>query len=248
MYKLLKELTMPHTTDPMSSQFVKYADDTITNHDFDDVKNPDFHDAAGYRKVNFDKHTEDEEFNSDEPVDDSEEELDSILGSLKQWLLSQRSEFKPTQIQDNPVPDTIDFSSQSIDSNEINVEDEEFANDFAEDPANDFEDSPSDSIEGSVGAGEEGIDQIDGDLSQDVRHISGARLLSKSMMDNGSYEELWVYTIGDKTVRDPKEIKKDILSAVNIEPHQLRSEDGNQWYEIVTVGNLQYINLFGIVS
>lgn len=78
-----------------------------------------------------------------------------------------------------------------------------------------------------------------------IRKIDGARLVYKRRMDDGKFEELWIYNIGN-TFNTELGIRKKILSGTDIPKGETETEDGGQYYTISTMGNAQLINIFGL--
>ena len=96
-------------------------------------------------------------------------------------------------------------------------------------------------------ANEENPDDIDHPNRQGtIRTVKGAHLVYKRKTPDGFYEELWMYNIGKDTNRDEIELRKDILSGTDIPPESTRSPDGDQSYDLWTVGNGQMLKVMGL--
>ncbi len=78
-----------------------------------------------------------------------------------------------------------------------------------------------------------------------IRVVPNAHLVYKRETEEGKFEELWIYNIAAETT-DELEIRRDILAGTDIEPRQTSSEDGEQSYELVTLGNAQILHISGL--
>lgn len=78
-----------------------------------------------------------------------------------------------------------------------------------------------------------------------IRTVKGAKLVYKRQTDDGTFEELWIYNIGNIN-RDEYEIRKDILAGTDIPLNKVISDDGTQEYELWTIGNAQIIKISGL--
>jgi len=78
-----------------------------------------------------------------------------------------------------------------------------------------------------------------------IRTVKHAHLVYKRKNEEGSYDELWVYNIGDK-VNDELEIRRDILAGTDILPKSTTSEDRSQQYTVTTLGNAQILHITGL--
>jgi len=118
----------------------------------------------------------------------------------------------------------------------------------SEDP-NDWEWSEEE--EPSIEVPHTDIEDNHGDEPQDpdragiIRVVKSAHLVYKRQTENGSFEELWIYNIHDKS-HDELDIRRDILAGTDIPPKKTRSPDGQQQYSIVTMGNGQMIKISGL--
>jgi len=78
-----------------------------------------------------------------------------------------------------------------------------------------------------------------------IRKIKGAHLVYKRQSGEGTYDELWVYMLGNGDTNE-LEIKKDILAGTDIDPNTTKSEDGIQSYQLWTAGNAQMMKIVGL--
>jgi hypothetical protein len=78
-----------------------------------------------------------------------------------------------------------------------------------------------------------------------IRAVKGAHLVYKRQEGDGTFSELWMYNIGDH-IDNAIAIKKAIIAGTDIQDNKMRSEDGEQAYELVTLGNAQMIKVTGL--
>ena len=85
----------------------------------------------------------------------------------------------------------------------------------------------------------------DDNYQGNIRTVAGADLVYKRKTEDGNFEELWIYTVGND-IRKETQIRKAILAGTDIVPSQRESEDGEQRSETTTLGNVQYLKINGI--
>lgn len=95
-----------------------------------------------------------------------------------------------------------------------------------------------------LGLGEE-EPQEDPDYQGIIRTVAGAFLVYKRKVDDGSYEELWMYNINGN-MKEEARIRRSILAGTDIGPQDVTSENGEQESETTTVGNVQYLKITGL--
>lgn len=78
-----------------------------------------------------------------------------------------------------------------------------------------------------------------------IRSVKGAKLIYKRETEDGTYEELWCYTGGDR-MKDDLKIRKAILAGTDIPPTKTTSPDGNQTYLVWAAGNAELLNIKGL--
>jgi hypothetical protein len=83
------------------------------------------------------------------------------------------------------------------------------------------------------------------DLQGQIRSVTGAVLVYKRQNQDGTYNELWIYTVG-KDVKSEFAIRRAILSGTDIDPNKQESDDGSQRANTSTVGNVQFIQITGL--
>ena len=126
--------------------------------------------------------------------------------------------------------DDFSFDDQEGDDSEIEKEGEDF-----------FDEEGSD--------GEFGDKEGEPDRQGDVRYVKGAHLVfRREDPEEGTFEELWIFNTGKDAERKSDSILRDILAGTEIDPSQIRSEDGTQTYSAWSVGNAQMVHVKGLPS
>lgn len=91
----------------------------------------------------------------------------------------------------------------------------------------------------------QGMDSDDPNKIGIVRHVDGAHLVFKRQTSNGTFEELWIYKLGDEVTSSDK-IKQAIVAGTDIPRDKMQSPDGSQKYEVTTMGDAQYVKITGL--
>jgi hypothetical protein len=92
----------------------------------------------------------------------------------------------------------------------------------------------------------EGDDEWDDPDKQGViRAIPNTHLVYKRQQEDGTFDELWHYNIGDDFKKELK-IRRAILAGTDIPINRMKSPDGSQTYELWTVGNGQMLKIQGL--
>lgn len=145
--------------------------------------------------------------------------------------------------------DNLDIMDDNQDqSNQDSNETDEFS--FGDDSdiekeGEDFFDEDGEDGEDSEFGDEDG----EPDRQGDVRYVKGAHLVfRREDPEEGTFEELWIFNTGKDAVRKSDSILRDILSGTEIDPSQIRSEDGTQTYSAWSVGNAQMVHVKGLPS
>ncbi len=86
---------------------------------------------------------------------------------------------------------------------------------------------------------------INPDKAGIIRTVDNAHLIYKRQTENGSYQELWIYNLHDST-NDELEIRRDILAGTDIPAKKTKSADGQQSYNVTTMGNAQLLKITGL--
>lgn len=147
----------------------------------------------------------------------------------------------------NPTTDPyFDFGDGS-DSKEVGQNDDFDINDPTGLDLDDDSEFSFDDMGGASDDSEESGEETNPDFQGDIRSVTGANLVYKRQTQDGSYEELWIYTIR-KDAQAEYAIRKAILSGTDIDPNTQQSDDGSQRARTITVGkgNVQYVNITGL--
>lgn len=81
---------------------------------------------------------------------------------------------------------------------------------------------------------------------QTTRYVKGAHLISKKAVEEGQFEELWIYSIDPNTTEPANTPLKAILAGTDIPENGTQSEDGTQSYSLWTAGNAQFVHIKGL--
>lgn len=139
---------------------------------------------------------------------------------------------------DGEAVDSEEYTND-IDDDMSAFDDKDDVNASGEDTDFDFTDNETDAT------GSDMVDQHDPNFEGEIRTVAGADLVYKRKQEDGNYEELWIYNVGND-IRKETEIRKAILAGTDIDPSQRESEDGLQNAETSTVGNVQYLKITGL--
>jgi hypothetical protein len=123
------------------------------------------------------------------------------------------------------------------------------------DAGSDFNMDDKDQFQQDNGAinqqGDEGQVQDTDEDNQDfqglIRTVRGACLVFKRKTQNGTYNELWIYNVGN-SLKQETAIRKAIISGTDIDPNTQTSDDGQQKASTWTKGNVQFLNITGLVQ
>lgn len=145
------------------------------------------------------------------------------------------------EIQSQSDPSTVDAPINRL--KDTDIPDDQTSDEFNldDDQSNMF--GSNQDQEGDVGTDEEG----DQDFQGNIRTIRGACLVYKRKTQNGNYDELWIYNVGDDLKKETI-VRKAILAGTDIDPNTQQSDDGSQKARTYTVGNVQYLNISGLVQ
>lgn len=97
---------------------------------------------------------------------------------------------------------------------------------------------------------DEEMDDEEGGMTDEepiLRTVDGAHLVKKEQGEDGKFEELWVYNVG-KDMQKALKVRKDILAGTDIGDKKTKSEDGEQSYEMWTLGNAQMLHIKGLAN
>lgn len=93
----------------------------------------------------------------------------------------------------------------------------------------------------------DGEEEGDQDFQGMIRTVRGACLVYKRKTSNGTYDELWIYNVGQNLKKETA-VRKAILAGTDIDPNTQMSDDGEQKAKTTTIGNVQYLNITGMVQ
>lgn len=83
------------------------------------------------------------------------------------------------------------------------------------------------------------------DFQGEIRTVRGANLVFKRKMEDGNFEELWIYNVGNDIKRETQ-IRRAILAGTDIDPGSQESKDGQQRANTSTTGNVQFLHIVGL--
>ncbi len=92
---------------------------------------------------------------------------------------------------------------------------------------------------------EEGNEKEDPNFQGVIRTVKNAHLVYKRQNEDGEYNELWIYML-DTPDKDELETRRNILAGTDIPQGKKQSEDGEQRFELWTVGNIQWLLISGL--
>ena len=94
----------------------------------------------------------------------------------------------------------------------------------------------------------EGEKEEEKDLNRQglIRKVKNAHLIYKRENETDTYDELWVYRSGKDGIKSEIDIKNDIISGTDIPVDGLKSDDGEQFYEIWHVGEVIFLKIFNL--
>jgi hypothetical protein len=89
--------------------------------------------------------------------------------------------------------------------------------------------------------------EVEGDPDKQglIRTVKGAHLVYKRKNEEGTYDELWVFSTGDD-IKNTLEVRRAILAGTDIPPRALKSENGQQSYTLTSLGNGQILHIKGL--
>lgn len=198
---------------------------------------------------------------------DEELDLDALADIDLEALLADDgfgdeidSEYQPLDFSDGSIEgDDLDFELTG-DESELDVDldaegdsdfdfsvdddfDDELGDDFSED---DLDALSVDSEEAEEVIGDDPTGEAsDQDFQGEIRTVRGANLVYKRKTEDGNFEELWVYNVGNDIKRETQ-IRRAILAGTDIDPGSQESKDGSQRSDTSTIGNVQFLYIDGL--
>lgn len=156
-----------------------------------------------------------------------------------------------------PDPDEQDMMGDDELSDDEMLDDDQFDDISDDDMSDEFSDDEDEfgGEDDQFGDGEDELDGEDGQLGDEepqdqnyqgnVRSIPGTFLVYKREAEDSTFEELWLYNVG-KDIKHEMKLRRAILSGTDISPQTGRSKDGKQTAKITSLGNVQFLNVFGV--
>ena len=150
------------------------------------------------------------------------------------------------QLADVDIPDDEfdEFDSLSSDNTGFDQTDDIFG-DFNLDDESDFDNN--DGFPQDENSFDEEFPEEDENFQGLIRTVRGACLVYKRKNEDNTFEELWIYNVGDN-INQEAAIRKAILSGTDIDPNTQMSDDGEQKAKTWTIGNVQYLTIDGLVQ
>jgi len=165
--------------------------------------------------------------------------------------------------EDDSFPGDDDQEDDEFDEDEHEDEDDSFPGDDEDEHEDDeFDDDEFDDDESFTGDDEHNDDEFDEDETDDkldqvvnkatenpdrqgvIRNVPGAHLVYKRQSPDGTYEELWVYSVDD--MQKGVSIRRSILAGTDIKVNKTSSESDEQHYVVWSVGNGECLNIKGL--
>jgi hypothetical protein len=117
-----------------------------------------------------------------------------------------------------------------------------------EDPKLNFSGNPQDPSQddGNVEGEDTEQENVDPNRAGVIRNVKGAHLIYKREIEDGSYEEMWIFNSGE--FKKDIEIKKAIIAGTDIPSHSTRSPDGSQELKMWSAGNADIMVLTGLAN
>lgn len=142
------------------------------------------------------------------------------------------------ELSDDPNELDVDGENSDFDFGSIALDDEEL--DFGDET--DEPDMGEEGLEDEEGMGEE---TPDADFQGEIRTVRGANLVFKRKTEDGNFEELWIYNVGNDIKRETQ-VRRAILAGTDVDPGSQESKDGSQRAESSTTGNVQFLHIIGL--
>lgn len=181
-----------------------------------------------------------EDASMDVDVGNKDEQVFNTKEDLLKAVSSQEEEERQPGMDDDNLDDALGEDQGQMSDDGV----EQMPEDDNDDPEG-LEDGPSFDDKPPV---DEFQIEDDQDRQGNVHYVKAAHLVYRREQEDGTFEELWIYNIGDEAERKAEEIIRDILAGTDIEDNQIASEDGSQEYTLWTVGNAQMLKVTGLMS
>lgn len=179
-------------------------------------------------------HPADNRMPDEGPIDD--DGIPSLPGLRK----SPEDEQMAGAKQFNNPDDTVDLDKDPLADPSTDIETDPLDN---EDPNAEQDPLADSGLEDDLSADD--VPEADPNHMGTIRAVKDAHLVYKRQEGDGTFSELWTYNIGDH-IDNAISIKKAIIAGTDIQDNSMRSEDGSQSYELVTMGNAQLLRITGL--
>ena len=136
--------------------------------------------------------------------------------------------------EDNTVDTDMSFDSTLDSEEDMPLELEDGKDDSPIDNPNEIEDNDKEPEDENF----QGI----------IRTVPGACLVYKRRDEKNTYEELWIYNAGGRDIKPEMKIRSSILAGTDVDPKTQRSSDGQQTAETISVGNVQFLHIKGLIN
>lgn len=232
----------------------EFEDDTFSDNEFDDESELDVDDGGPKLANLIDKlnsikseiddilahfDVESDDFDAFDDYDEyshDDFDIDADMGddefSFYDQFDSEDSEFDS---EDDEFEDGDEFESDELESDDEDNDDDTLDG-FGSNSHDEFSDLDFD---------DEDASDEDSDFQGNIRTVAGASLVYKRPTENGNYEELWIYNVGEDISSESK-IRRAILAGTDIPPTSTESDDGTQQSSADTVGNVQFLHITGL--
>lgn len=133
---------------------------------------------------------------------------------------------------------------ENVDEEPLEYQDEEGNDDQGEEE--EFNDSLDDELDQEDES--ESAENENADFQGVIRTVPGACLVYKRKTENNTYKELWVYNAGGRDIKPEIKVRNSILAGTDIDPKTQRSPEGDQVCDTITVGNVQFLEITGLIN
>ncbi len=181
--------------------------------------------------------------------------LKELFPSMKQY-----EDQEDDEIEDLPPVDEYQDDEDGEQLEDLPPDDDENGDDLEDLPPEDEDgdqdmealpDEDNDDFEGE-NADDKEMDEISNTASEDpdrqgvIRRIGGCKLVYKRKIEDGTYEEMWIFNTNKNNMRDDLKIRNAIIADSDIPLNRQKSDDGKQSYSVTTMGNAEVLVLSGL--
>lgn len=192
----------------------------------------------------------------DEPEDLENEFEDDLEFETDADTIDATADDEFLNIEDDELSfDDTDLDRETDSFDDIDLDDfsdvfgsehqDEMVNRFNLNDDDDMESVDTFPADSDVGSPESQEPATDPNFQGVLRTVMGANLVYKRQTEDGTFEELWIYNVGDDVKQEIK-IRKAVLAGTDILPGNVSSQDRTQELDTYTVGNVQYLKITGL--